>query len=368
MSDSRQLPTLNEGASLRSIPGDFRHLETVVVVDYPAKDARLYLRRNLGNLIDYRLVEARRGEQIGQVRAVEIVPANGEDSVLIEGVKTLADGTVAGPLAQSDEIQRSARMLTVSGRSPHGLDPGDKILLHVPVRSYLRFLPAVFRGGISSAVDSAIAPSVERSQQPWVGEEIQTAQESKNEDVERLRNFLLLFQHIVTSVVEQVEDMPNLTHPLWADQKFLAWIASWVSFTLDESIPLHQQRELIRRAIRLYRNRGTKEGMEEMVRVLTSAPAVVKERQRPTPFVVGGSTLASGKTVSERYLRKEHGGYYLYAEARPDTSFFVIELEARERFARRFSERAAFILDRISQVATNEKPAHTTFTILFEES
>ena len=367
MSDSLQLPTLAEGAALRTIPGDFHHLETVVVVDYPAKDARKYLRRNLGNLIDYHLVEARRGETVGRVRAVEIVPASGQDSVLIEGVRTLADGTVAGPLAMEEEVHRSARMLTLSGRSPRGLDPEDKILLHVPVRSYLRFLPAVFRGGISSSVDSAVAPAVARTQQPWVGEDAPTDQDNRTDEVDRLRNFLLLFQHIVTSVVEQVEDMPSLTHPLWADQKFLAWIASWVSFTLDESIPLHQQRELIRRAIRLYRNRGTKEGMEEMVRVLTSAPVVVKERQRPTPFVIGGSTLANGKTVSQRFLRKETGGYYLYDESRPDTSFFVIQLEARERFARRFSERAAFILDRISQVATNEKPAHTTFTILFEE-
>ena len=82
----------------------------------------------------------------------------------------------------------------------------------------------------------------------------------------------------------------------------------------------------------------------------------------------GSWRFASSKTVSERYLRSELGGYYLYDEGCNDTSFFVIELEARERFARRFSERAAFILDRISQVATNEKPAHTTFTILFEES
>ena len=368
MSDGLQLPALTEGTSLRRIPGDFHHLETVVTVDFPAKDARTYLRRNLGNVIDYRLVEARRGETVGQVRAVEIVPANGEDRALIEGVRTLADGTVAGPLALDEEVQRSARMLTVSGRSPGGLDPRDKILLHVPVRSYLRFLPAVFRGGMSASMDSAAAPSIARTQEPWVGEDAPEPGDESREEVERLRSFLLLFQHIVTTVVEQIEDMPSLTHPLWADQKFLAWIASWVSFTLDESIPIHQQRELIRRAIRLYRNRGTKEGMEEMVRVLTSAPAVVKERQRPTPFVVGGSTLASGQTVSARYLRKEHGGYYLYDEKRPDTSFFVIELEARERFARRFSERAAFILDRISQVATNEKPAHTNFTILFEES
>ena len=366
--DSLKLPALREGASLRSIPGDFHHLETVVVVDYPAKSARSYLRRHLGNPIDYRLVEARRGETVGQIRAVEIVPISGEDRALIEGVRTLADGTVAGPLAQEADVHRSARMLTQSGRSPKGLDPRDKILLHVPVRSYLRFLPAVFRGGISASMDSATAPAIERTQTPWVGEEAAAPGADSNEEVERLRNFLLLFQHIVTTVVEQVEDMPSLTHPLWADQKFLTWIASWVSFTLDEAIPLHQQRELIRRAIRLYRNRGTKEGMEEMVRVLTSAPVVVKERQRPTPFVVGGSTLAGGKTASVRYLRGEHGGYYLYDEACKDTSFFVIELEARERFARRFSERAAFILDRISQVATNEKPAHTTFTILFEES
>ncbi|MEC7241496.1 MAG: phage tail protein [Myxococcota bacterium] len=366
--DSTRLPALREGASLRAIPGDFQHLETVVIVDYPAKQARSFLRRHLGNSVDYRLVEARRGETVGRVRAVEIVPVSGEDRALIEGVRTLPDGTIAGPLAQEDEVRRGARLSTMSGRSPKGLDPRDKILLHVPVRSYLRFLPAVFRGGISAGMDSSSAPSIERTHTPWVGEEAPAPQSESQQDVERLRNFLLLFQHIVTTVVEQVEDMPSLTHPLWADQKFLTWIASWVSFTLDEAIPLHQQRELIRRAIRLYRNRGTKEGMEEMVRVLTSAPAVVKERQRPTPFVVGGSTLASGKTVSDRYLRGELGGYYLYDEGCTDTSFFVIELEARERFARRFSERAAFILDRISQVATNEKPAHTTFTILFEES
>ena len=282
--DATRLPVLREGANLRSIPGDFRHLETVVVVDYPAKQARSFLKRHLGNSVDYRLVEARRGETIGQVRAVEIVPASGEDRALIEAVSLLPDGSIAGPLALESEVEKGARLSTVSGRSPKGLDPRDKILLHVPVRSYLRFLPAVFRGGISSSMDGSTAPAIERTHTPWVGEEAPTPQSESKEDVERLRNFLLLFQHIVTSVVEQVEDMPSLTHPLWADQKFLTWIASWVSFTLDEAIPLHQQRELIRRAIRLYRNRGTKEGMEEMVRVLTSAPAVVKGALKSLQF------------------------------------------------------------------------------------
>ena len=60
--------------------------------------------------------------------------------------------------------------------------------------------------------------------------------------------------------------------PLTADAKFLPWLASWVGFQLDESLPVHQQRELVRRAIRLMRTRGTRLGIEEMVRVLTSAP------------------------------------------------------------------------------------------------
>ena len=77
-----------------------------------------------------------------------------------------------------------------------------------------------------------------------------TAREVRGTDTDALRRFLFIYQHLMTSVVDRIEQIPSLIDPLTCDPKFLSWIASWVGFTLDESLPLHQQRELVRRAIR----------------------------------------------------------------------------------------------------------------------
>jgi phage tail-like protein len=346
--------------------GDFRHLQTVVEVQHPVQDARTYLKRNLSNPVGIKLVEAERGEVVGRVRAIEVIPERGEDWVLVDAVMTLADGSVAGPLARRDETVRTARLVTPAGRKPRTLGRNDKLLLHVPVNSYLRYLPAVFRGGVSASITQGHTEADSSGDMEWINEA--PTEPKKNESVDALRRFLFVFQHMMTGVVDQIDSLSMLTDPVMSDPKFLPWIASWVSFILDQSLPVHQQRELIRRAIRLYRTRGTTSGMEEIVRVLTSAPARIVSRARPNPFIVGGSHIGGGRNISERYHEEDSAGYFLYTESRPDTAFFTLELERKERFKQRFSERAPEVLKRISQVVTQEKPAHTTFTIIFDES
>ena len=73
-------------------------------------------------------------------------------------------------------------------------------------------------------------------------------------------NFLLLFQQSMLPLIDHIDEIPNLTNPMNVHPKFLAWLASWVDFHLDASLPIHQQRELVRRAIRLQRSRGTVAG------------------------------------------------------------------------------------------------------------
>ena len=97
-------------------------------------------------------------------------------------------------------------------------------------------------------------------------------------DEDPMRRFLFLFQHSQTTLTNKIDDLSRLIDPLSTDPKFLPWLASWVGFELDESLPVHQQRELVRRAIRLYRTRGTRRGIEEMVKVLTAAPVRIRER------------------------------------------------------------------------------------------
>jgi phage tail-like protein len=213
-----------------------------------------------------------------------------------------------------------------------------------------------------------LARTRESRLQRWQGRDLQDIQVSEwRVDEDPMRQFLFIFQHVMTSLTEKIDHIIDLTDPMSCDSKFLPWLASWVGFSLDESLPVHQQRELVRRAIRLMRTRGTRLGIEEMVRVLTSAPVRVEERRRPRPAALGSATLIGGRHVVERYQKEEPLGVYLMEPAeRLDTSFFTMRLEPRQRFQARFGERASQVLRRIVNVVSQERPTHVAFVIRFD--
>lgn len=346
---------------------DLRYLEQVVTIGFPIRAALEYLKRNMANQVTYRLVEARRGETVGTVREVEILHANSGERTMIRGERVLPNGEPASFFVPDHLVQVRARVDGAAHRSKNlGVD--DEIVLHVPVRGYLRFLPAIFQGeGPVHAREVVRARATEL--QRWRGGELPEEQAYEMDpDEDPLRRFLFVTQHVMTTIANRIDHIVDITDPMMAEPKLLPWLASWVGFDLDESLPVHQQRELVRRAIRLMRTRGTRIGIEEMVRVLTSAPVRVEERTLPKPATLGKAHLISGATVVERYQRGEPPGAYLMEPtARKPTSFFTLRLEPRERFQNRFGERAAQVLRRITKVVSQEKPSHVLFTIRFDE-
>jgi phage tail-like protein len=169
-------------------------------------------------------------------------------------------------------------------------------------------------------------------------------------------------------VTDQIDDIPDLTDPLAADPDFLPWIASWVAFPLDEDLPLHRQRELVRRSISLYRARGTVVGITEMIRVLTGADVRIVERKRPHTASMGMMRLAGGRSAADRYRNAEPAATFVIDPIRSSTTFFVVTLEDHESFKKRFGERAETEIRRIVKIVSNERPAHVTFTIEFEDA
>jgi phage tail-like protein len=349
------------------IPGDYQYLEEVVRIGFPVHDAKTYLNRHLGNLVQYKLVEAARGEQVGDIRAVEIEPHLGGDNIVIRAVRTLPDGSPASYFTPEDLVEVRAIVESDSGGPVSPLRPRDRIILHVPVRSYLRFLPGIFQGA-TATTRRDIARATERSVRQWGARDELMVTEVQAHEADQFRRFLFIFQHMMTTVTDRIDRIPTLTNPMLADPNFLPWISSWVNFALDESLPLHQQRELVRRSIRLHRTRGTRAGIEEMIRVLTSAPVVVTERKPPPSATLGAMTLSGGRTIEERYLRGEPPGHFIVNRTRSDGTFFVLTLEDRNAFRSRFGERAGSVLRRISHIVTHEKPAHVSFTIQFGET
>lgn len=349
--------------------GDYRYLEDVVRIHYPVRDAKAYLNRHLGNRVQYELVEARRGEEVGEIREVRVEPHGGDAMVHVRSERRLPDGSPASFYAPDDMVDVVTIVEVDGNRALRPLHPRDRIFLVVPVRSFLRFLPGIYRGAMPTRRRD-VAPVSERSARQWGsrGTEVTTAVEAHNSD--QFRRFLFIFQHLMTTVTEKIDDLPSLTDPLTADPRFLPWIASWVSFPLDEDLPLHRQRELVRRSISLYRARGTVLGITEMIRVLTNADVTIEERRPPrsaTMARVGGLRLAGGKSPAERYRNNEPAGSYIVNPKRAATTFFVVKLEDRASFQERFGERAETEIRRIVQIVSNERPAHVTFTIEFEE-
>lgn len=351
----------------REAASDFRYLEQVVTIQFPMRSARAFLQRSMGNSVSVRLVEGRRGETLGVVREVEVRHVNGGKRTWVRGSRVLANGDPASFFVP-DHLVSIEPMVVGFAEQSRTLSMEDEVILYVPVKSYLRFLPEIFQGEGPVHSRELIA-SRDSALQRWRGRDLS---EMDGRDVyvdeDPMSRFLFIFQHVMTSVTDRIDHLVDLVDPLLTEPKFLPWLASWVGFELDESLPVHQQRELVRRAIRLMRARGTRVGIEEMVRVLTSAPVRVRERRRPKPCVLGACTIISGKDIVERYQRDEPLGCFLMEPSnRKDTSFFQLTLEPRERFRVRFGERADQVLRRIVNVVSQERPTHVAFTIVFDD-
>jgi phage tail-like protein len=351
-----QLPTLGGG--------DYRYLEDVVRIGYPVRDAMTYLNRHLGNPVGYRLVEALRGERPGCVRSVEVQPAVGGEPIYIRSIRVLPDGSPASYFTPDDLVTVVTETVTPDGRPAPSLQSRDRVVLHVPVRGYLRYLPGIFQGAVP-ATRRDIVRADEVSARRWGTKDSVHATEVQGFNADALRRFLFIFQHLMTTITDRIDTIPALIDPMSTDPRFLPWIASWVTFELDSSLPIHKQRDLTRRAIRLLRTRGTVAGVEEMIQVLTNAPVHVVETHKPRAFVLGQSTLAGGATIEERFVRSEPAASFLLDEGRARTTFFALELQPLRQFRSDFGERAPGVLRRIAQIVTNEKPSHITFTILF---
>jgi phage tail-like protein len=352
---------------------DTRYLEQVVSIQFPVHAAQEFLKRTMANLVTLKLVEARRGENVAVVREVEILHANSGERTVIRGERVLANGQPASFFVPDHLVTVRTVVEGARARS-RNLGAEDEIVLHIPVRGYLRFLPGIFQGeGPVSARE--VVRQRDNALARYRGGELPLEEaEEYDLDEDPIRRMLFVYQHLMTTVTDRIDRLVELTDPLLAEPKFLPWLASWVGWELDQSLPVHQQRELVRRLIRLMRTRGTRLGIEEIVRVLTSAPVRVEERAVPRPAVLGKAHLNGGAgTVVDRYHRNNPPGAYLFSppgaaeEARRPTSFFAIKLEPRDRFQARFGERAAQVLRGIVKVVSDEKPSHIQFTIRFDE-
>ncbi len=126
------------------------------------------------------------------------------------------------------------------------------------------------------------------------------------EETEFLSQFLKIFEKILSGIddevkveysgIEQILDaISDYFHPTDTPSEFLNWLAGWVALELQADWDEKTRRELIRRIVPLYRKRGTKEGIEEFLKIYAGPGVSINEWL--SPFQIGVTSTIGKDTV-----------------------------------------------------------------------
>ncbi|RCJ39070.1 hypothetical protein A6770_39180 [Nostoc minutum NIES-26] len=92
------------------------------------------------------------------------------------------------------------------------------------------------------------------------------------QEVDYIHRFIKIFEQAFDPVVNSFTSMWAYLDPLTAPQALLPFLAHWVDWSIDAQIDLAHQRRLIRRAVEIYRCRGTRKGLRFYLHLYTGLP------------------------------------------------------------------------------------------------
>ena len=84
-----------------------------------------------------------------------------------------------------------------------------------------------------------------------------------------LRNYLMIFQHIMNETSITLDNIDNLFRPMEVDSRFLPLISSWIGVNHELLGTEDIARKVLQYAVPLYRYRGTKLGMRALLFLVT---------------------------------------------------------------------------------------------------
>lgn len=91
------------------------------------------------------------------------------------------------------------------------------------------------------------------------------------------QRFTTVFDDVLSPVVATLDSLDAYLDPALTAEDFVAWLAGWVAVSLDESWAPARRRQLVARAVELYRSRGTAEGLVAAVELYTGVTPEVVE-------------------------------------------------------------------------------------------
>lgn len=159
-----------------------------------------------------------------------------------------------------------------------------------------------------------------------------------------MARFLMLFESFWAPIHQQIDAMHAYFDPYLTPPQLLPWLAYWLGLTLHEQWPEARQRRLLASAVRLYRTRGTRAGLTEMLEIFTGGQVEIQEHRADNFRLGRGAHLGQGIAIGQRN--------------RPFSFSVRVHLPAaRDANAQRQQ------MSLLHTIIDAEKPAHTTYTL-----
>jgi phage tail-like protein len=196
---------------------------------------------------------------------------------------------------------------------------GSEVTLWIARRGYLEHLPAIYRR--SDAVGRNV-----------------------------VRDICFLFEHMFGSVERKLEEGHRYYDPHECPTDFLHWLAGWTAFVVDLDWPESKKRALVKRAVDLYRIRGTRRALALFLKLFTGHEPDIEENTWPFKgFRVETEARIGLDSVILPPVNLAHS--------------FVVTMPIKFEAVKDNPE----MIVRIHQIIQMEKPAHTHYYLRFLE-
>lgn len=93
-----------------------------------------------------------------------------------------------------------------------------------------------------------------------------------------LSRFIGVFESVYLDIEEKIDNMPRMFDPMVVDVEFLKWIAKWFSINEGYALSEDKLRLLVKNAVKLYKIKGTKESIRNIVWLYTLCEAKIIEQ------------------------------------------------------------------------------------------
>lgn len=193
---------------------------------------------------------------------------------------------------------------------------GSPVTLWVARRGYMEHLPAIYRR--SDAVGRNL-----------------------------VRDICFLFEHMFGSIEAILDEGHSYYDPHECPPEFLSWLASWTAMVVDMDWPEAKKRAVIKRAVDLYRIRGSRRGLMLFLKLFTGHEPRIEENQWPfRGFRVGTEARIGLDSVILPPVDLAH--------------CFILTMPIK------FTDVSPEMVIRIHRIIQMEKPAHTQCYLRFE--